>query len=34
MINQEYLRKYGYLHTPLDPQDQGFSPMDIREALR
>ncbi|XP_062323078.1 matrix metalloproteinase-19 [Osmerus eperlanus] len=30
----EYLRKYGYLHTPLNPLDQGFSPMDIREALR
>ncbi|XP_041743999.1 matrix metalloproteinase-19 [Coregonus clupeaformis] len=29
-----YLKKYGYLHTPLDPQNKGIEADDITEALR
>ncbi|KAL0978265.1 hypothetical protein UPYG_G00168170 [Umbra pygmaea] len=29
-----YLRKYGYLHTPLDPHSQSFQIEDVIEALR
>uniref|UniRef100_A0A8C8HCD2 Peptidase metallopeptidase domain-containing protein n=1 Tax=Oncorhynchus tshawytscha TaxID=74940 RepID=A0A8C8HCD2_ONCTS len=31
---QAYLMKYGYLHTSLDPQNQGFQKEDVIEALR
>ncbi|CDQ68287.1 unnamed protein product [Oncorhynchus mykiss] len=29
-----YLKRYGYLHTPLDPQNKGIQTEDIIEALR
>ncbi|KAL4655597.1 matrix metalloproteinase-19 [Arapaima gigas] len=29
-----YLKKYGYLHSPLDPQNQGYKAEEIEEALR
>lgn len=31
---QAYLKKYGYLHTPLDPQNMGIQTDNIIEALR
>ncbi|XP_006629382.2 matrix metalloproteinase-19 [Lepisosteus oculatus] len=30
----DYLKQYGYLSTPLDPQASGFQPEEIEEALR
>ncbi|KAG7477433.1 hypothetical protein MATL_G00069520 [Megalops atlanticus] len=29
-----YLKRYGYLHTSLDPQDQGFQEEELAEAVR